>query len=375
MSHANVSSDMSPSTLQTRSIALVLTLALVLSAFTGVAAAETRAGGTVVVAEGETVSGLEAFAGSVVVHGTVEGDLSAAAGDVTISETGRVTGDVNAAAGNVRVAGTVDGSLGTGAGSVVLSEGARVGGDLQVGAGSVRIDGAVDGDVAVGAESIVLGETATVGGSVRYDGDLRDEGADVGGSVVRDDSIVTGPTFVYEEPVVPGFLEGVLSLYAFLLNLVVGALLLLLFPAFSRRVTRRAVDVPLRSGLAGLVTLVAVPLVLVLIALTVIGIPLSVVGVVLFAIVAWAGALYGRVAVGDWLLSYTDVENRWAAFLLGFVVVAVAVRIPFVGGLVELLVLLLGLGALALLAAERRREARSGRSADAEVDAAGTSSS
>lgn len=57
---------------------------------------------------------------------------------------------------------------------------------------------------------------------------------------------------------------------------------------------------------------------------------------------------HGRFAVGTWLLSLADAENRWAALIVGLFVVLLVDLIPFLGGLVELIVLLLGLGALSL---------------------------
>ncbi|WP_458209401.1 hypothetical protein [Haladaptatus sp. NG-SE-30] len=53
----------------------LLVLLLVFATIPGIAAAESRAGGTIVVEEGETVKGLEAFGGTVIVRGTVDGDL------------------------------------------------------------------------------------------------------------------------------------------------------------------------------------------------------------------------------------------------------------------------------------------------------------
>jgi len=92
--------DRSPLPPPSRGIALLLALLVVLAVVPGVAAAESRSGGTVVVAEGETIDeNLEAFGGTIVVHGTVNGDLSAFGGDVLV--TGDVTGDVSVFAGNV----------------------------------------------------------------------------------------------------------------------------------------------------------------------------------------------------------------------------------------------------------------------------------
>jgi cytoskeletal protein CcmA (bactofilin family) len=332
-------------------LALLLVLALALSVVPGLAAAETRTGGTVVVGPDETVRGnLDAFAGSVVVRGTVTGDVNAAAGDVFVAEGARVGGDLNAAAGSVRIAGTVEGSVSGGAGDVTVLESGTVG-SLEAGAGSVRIDGTVTGDATVGAETLVVGSTGIVAGDLRYDaGEFVNEGT-VEGRVVRDRSIAQGPEF---EPV-GGVGETILDVYGFLVGLVLGAILLLVLPGFSSRVADRAVSDPLRSGGVGLLALVGVPLALVLFAITIIGIPITVVGALLFAVVAWVGTVYGRFAVGEWLTELADVENRWVALLVGFLAVAVGVRLPLVGGLVELVVFLLGLGALALVAYDRYR--------------------
>jgi len=86
------------------------------------AQSDARTGGTIVVEEGETVDSLEAFGGSVVVQGTVTGDVSAVGGDVRIEETGQVNGDLEAAAGSVTIAGTVDGDVEVGAGSFTVTE-------------------------------------------------------------------------------------------------------------------------------------------------------------------------------------------------------------------------------------------------------------
>jgi hypothetical protein len=130
------------------------------------------------------------------------------------------------------------------------------------------------------------------------------------------------------------------------------------FPGFSRRVADTAVEGPARAGAVGLLLVVGIPVLLVLTALTIIGIPLTVLGAMLFGILAWVGTVYGRIAVGTWLTAYTAVESRWIALLVGFVVVGVAVRIPFVGWIPEFFVGLLGLGALALALTEHRRRVR-----------------
>jgi cytoskeletal protein CcmA (bactofilin family) len=322
-----------------RVVAVLFVLALLLAGMPGLAAAETRTGGSVVVGEGEVVDeDLQVFAGSVVVRGTVDGDVEAVAGSVRIE--GTVTGDVNAAGGTVTIA-----------------EGAVVDGSVNAGAGDVVVAGTVAGDANVGGETVRLLDTAEIGGDLTYDGELvREEGAVVGGSVA------VAQSGVEVTPVDFGPLAPVVQFYGLLASLLFAAVLLLVLPGTADRVAATALAEPLRAGGAGLLTFVAVPLVLVLFAITIVGIPITVVGAVLFAVVAWVATVYGRLALGNWLLAFADVENRWAGLLVGFLVLFVLGFVPLVGGVADVLVLLLGLGALALVA-YRAYRGRSGERA------------
>lgn len=310
-----------------------------------------QSGGTVVVEEGETVDDLEAFAGTVIVDGTVTGDVSAVAGSVQIN--GEVGGNVEAAAGSVRIDGTVDGDVEAAAGSVEIAEGGTIGGDLSAGAGSVTIDGTLEGNAEIGADTIRLGDEASIVGDLRYDGSLEGNTDAVAGDVTEDSSIAGDLT-----PTVQPIASWVFAVYALAANLLLGAALLTLFPRFSDGIADRVATDPIRSGAAGLALLVGVPILLVATAITVIGIPLAVVGAFAFAFVVWIGIVYGRYAVAAWLLSAVGFDNRWLALVVGLVGGAVLALIPFVGGLLNLVIFLLGLGALAVGLYAHRRTVR-----------------
>ncbi|QCW01735.1 polymer-forming cytoskeletal protein [Natrinema pallidum] len=302
-----------------------------------------QTGGTIVVEEGETVDTLEGIAGSVVVRGTVTNDVSAVGGDVRIEPTGSVGGDLEAAGGSVTIAGPVEGDVNVGAGSLILTENGTVGQDLTAGVGSATIDGTIDGNAEIGAETIRLGESASIAGDLRYDGDLEGNTDAVAGDIVEDSSLG-----VDVAPTIQPFASWLFTAYALAVNLLLGAALLALFPRFSDGVADRVASGPIRSGLVGLLVSVGIPVLLIALAITVIGLPLSLVGGFAFGLLLWIGTIYGRFAVAAWLLSLVGLGNRWLALIVGLVAGAALGRlpIPFVGGVVNLLVLLLGLGAL-----------------------------
>lgn len=322
-----------------RRIALLLATVLVLAAVPGtVAAQEVRTDDTIIIGANETVDGLTAASGTVIVRGTVAGDLTAFTGNVLVP--GAVEGDVEAFSGNVRINGTVSGDVNAFGGNLLLGRGGEIGGDLRAAAGTVVIDGAIRGDATIGAGSIVLGSSAVLGGDLRYDADLDvAPGARVAGTIERSDDLG-----VFGVSDLGGWAFGA---YGFLVNLLFGAVLVFVFPSFSLNVADRAGSDPVRSAGVGLLLLVAIPVLLVALAITIVGIPLSLIGAVLFGLLLWIAAIYGAFALGTWLLSTVGTANKWLALAVGLLAVAVLRWLPIVGGLVQFVVLLIGLGALA----------------------------
>lgn len=367
-------------------LALVVCVALV----PGAGAAKTDVGPTIVVGSGETIDDdLTVAAGTVVVEGTIQGDLTALAGSVIV--TGDVTGDVVVFGGRIQVYGRVDGDVrsytvnslvnGTVVGDYeglvgALDIGGRVGGNVEIFGivitveQSGQIDGAlrsttlstnVDGTVgedATNGQNQVIGTNPSSGSDAAQESLPADRSATLLPMV---DEIATGPLQVY-----PGRRPGadvtILDAYGFLVNLFLGILLVGLFPRSSRAVAATVYRTPIRTVGAGLLALIGIPIVLLLVVLSLFGIPLAFIGLALWISATWIASVYGRFAIGMIVLWVTaneleraDVEigpidNRWVGLLLGFLLVALFVRFPLIGDLVDVIVLAAGFGALARLA-------------------------
>ena len=346
-----------PASLGKRRIAALVAVALLLLPLSsGVAAAQTVQGpaGTIVVDSGETVDGVEGVAGTIVVRGTVTGDLSGAAGTIRITETGHVEGNVDAAGGSVIVAGAVDGDVQVGAGSFDLTDTGEIGGSLDVGAGAVTVDGTVGEGVRAAGSSVRLGPNADIGGEFRYDAEefTRSPDAAVAGGVVEDPTLANETGNGFGLPSMPSWFGTV---YGVATSLLLGAVLLLAFPRFSEGVATRVADAPATAGGAGLLALIGVPILVVLVAVTVIGIPLALAGTAAYLIGLWIAAVYGKYAVGQWTLSQAGNESRWLALVVGVVGFLLLGFVPVVGALAEFIALLLGLGAIVLGLRDRYR--------------------
>jgi cytoskeletal protein CcmA (bactofilin family) len=340
-----------------RILVVLMVLLSALAGATGVAAAQSsQSGGSVVVAEGETVDDLDAFGGAVVVRGTVDGDLEAFGGTVSIEEGGEVTGNLTGAAGSVSIRGTVGGSAEVSAGAVTVGQEATIGGDLAVAAGDLVIAGTVDGDVEAAVETLRLASSASVGGDVTHAPETsvdRAEGATVGGTVSASENLTGGG-----EQVDFGPLGLLFSIYGVVVTLILGVVLLGAFPRFSRDVATTVREEPLRSGGIGLAAAVGIPVGLLALAITIVGIPFTFMGFMAFGLLAFVSAVLAEYAVGSWVLSAAGVDNRWAALFVGVVVVALLAQLPYVGWLINLVVFLLGFGAVVVLLVRgyRRRD-------------------
>lgn len=339
---------------------------------------------SVVVAVGETVDdSLAAVGEAVTVDGTVNGNLLAAGHRVIVR--GRVKGDLMAVAERVEIVGTVEGNVFAGGGTVLVS--GSVGRSLHCAADTIRVDpsGRVEGDTVgfagtidldghVGRDLVAYAGMTNVRGEIGRNAAVRtrqlqlEGGARIGGNLlarVRDASAVQ----VDKEAVVSGKTETRLlpkrkSRYAsvgfyvwkliwlaaaFLIGLALHALVPVLFPP------RLPGSAPLlRAAGLGFVALVVVPAAAVLLMLTLIGLPAGLLVLGLWLTGLYLAQIMVATVVGRGLLQKAGAPPASIApvLLVGLACVVVAVNLPYVGGLLRFLVLVLGLG-LAVIGAHR----------------------
>jgi hypothetical protein len=247
-------------------------------------------------------------------------------------------------------------------GSVRLEAEAVVNCTVVIIGGSADIAGRVAEDLVLFGGTTVLRETAEVGGELRSIGGAitREAGAEVRGGEGqfldfgdrRWFRVGTGIPFL--DPIL-GWYQGVVQ--TFLTAVVVGLIALavvLLWPQQTARVSAAITDAPAPAGGLGLLTVVAVPVLLAVLTITICLIPIAFVGAVVFA----AGLLFGLIALGQVvgakltaaLRLYTASPAVGAALgttLLWLVASAVG-TVWCVGWIIWLLIASVGLGAVTL---------------------------
>ncbi|MGH2521435.1 MAG: hypothetical protein ACRDH2_02925 [Anaerolineales bacterium] len=257
---------------------------------------------------------------------------------------------------------TLNGDLVVLGGNVDIEEGATVAGNVVVLGGNVDIAGNVGEDVVVFGGNADLRDTAvvegrleTVGGSIS-----REEGATVkggegqgfnpGGFVEPRDS---GPFGVFR-PVIR-FYGSVFSTFFVAVGAGLLALLVAAFwPEQTARVSAAVTTAPAASGGLGILTIIAVPILLALATITICLSPVAFVGVIVFV----AAILFGWVALGTIVgarmtaaLKLYNLSPASSAALGTFLFTLVTHflgAIPCVGWIVPFLLAAIGLGAVTL---------------------------
>ena len=105
----------------------------------------------------------------------------------------------------------------------------------------------------------------------------------------------------------------------------------------------------------GFLVLITVPIAAIIIAITVVGLPLS-----FITIMAWLTAWYlakiviAHLVVRSVLVSRSDDPGLASALFVGLIIVTVAINLPFLGGVINLLATILGLGLMVQFWLHRR---------------------
>jgi len=321
-----------------------------------------------VIASGSTPTVMDSVPGDAILAGgdasfggVTGGDYLGAAGKQAIA--GRIHGSLRAAAGEIHVAAAIDRNATIAAGNVELDSAAIIGRNAYIVGGAIQANGTVqEGLVAyggaitldgvVGRDVEVAGGTLRVGPHARIAGNLRYR-VPAGKVHIDPAAHITGT--VTALPVSNrGGLWRVLWILGFLL---VGAVVVALFPRFMAEAAEILPDHPVRAALVGLGWGILVPIAIVIAAITVVGLPLAFLTAAVYVVVVCVASVPFAVWLGRLLLGARargGLEGTLVNFIVGGFFLLVAGIIPVVGGWVSLIAGLLGLGTILLEAQAMR---------------------
>ncbi|MCC7571839.1 MAG: hypothetical protein KO464_00425 [Candidatus Methanofastidiosum sp.] len=288
----------------------------------------------------------------VTINGNINGDLFAVGGRVVVN--GNVTGDAYIAGGNVAINGQITGGLIVGAGQVTISGNT---GKILAGCGDLAIKGNTDkiiaaaGNVKIYPTSVVeryayigtggFENQGTINGELNLSAEQLIEKGNVG-------------SFNYQKSTVgEDFSKGMRSLGAILSilgaigMLVLGILLIHLFPKLFFTIEKEVEKDSIVRTIIGFLLIIATVIVGVILAVTVIGLPIAAILGMFFVIALMTSGLFVSYCTGNFVTKRLNINtSEIGIFVIGFVILAVLKLIPFLGFFVSLVVVSLGFGAI-----------------------------
>jgi hypothetical protein len=317
-----------------------------------------------VIASGSTPTVMDSVPGDAILAGgdvsfggITGGDYIGVGGKQAI--TGRIHGSLRAAGGEIHVAASVDRNATIAAGSVELDSAAVIARNAYVLGGTIQVNGTVRENVVASGGAVVLngvvgrnvdvtGGALRVGPHAQIAGNLRYR---VPAEKVQIDKAARITGTVTALPVTNRWgLWRVLWILGFL---VVGAVVVALFPGFMAEAAEILPERPGRSALVGLGWGILVPIAICIAAITIIGLPLAFLTAAVYVVVVCIATVPFAVWLGHLLLGVRARRGREGAlvnFLVGGFLLLVLSIIPVVGGWVSLIAALLGLGTILLQA-------------------------
>jgi len=286
--------------------------------------------------DGSIGSNAFAFAGTTTVTGEVMQNVYAFAGQMVVTEDAVIHGNLICFCGSLNIRGTVRGQvLGSGGSTTMAGEAGSM--KLEVGDLVVTSDAVVRGDLIYEAnKEATVADGARIGGELRWN---QDAPSDDGEGEVAESSGF-------------GFWDVAGTVWWYLANLTVGMAFLLFGGRFARAPVERLREQAAVGLGFGFVVTVVVPVACLIAALMLVTLPLGFIVMQFYLLAVFLARLVTAQFLGDWLLRRIGQHqpSQYLALAGGLVLFFVATEIPYVGFLIWLTALFLGVGGMFLAA-------------------------
>ena len=374
---------------QTLKISLILAF-LFLSGHIA-SAAGLEAGNNVYVSKDQIISGnFFATGDTITIDGTISGDLISAAktinvngrvdGDIisvaqNINVTGEVGGNIRAVANSINLNGSVDRNISVMAEDLVLGPNANITWDALIMAINTemrgKIEGGLSGRIAQGLiagrigknvnlnlansnkQSLTIASEAVIGGDLNYtskeDANIS-SGSSITGKITKENVPINNINWLKI------YLWSIL--FSIFSALVVGLLIIFVGKNISAKILLKIEEIPNKLIVPGLIIALILPPLALLLAFTVIGIPLALIIMAWWFIMIYIAKILTAILIGRLLIKKItkkkEPSSLWS-LILGVVIWWLLFTIPFIGWILSLIAIWLGLGGIYFYASSQLR--------------------
>lgn len=305
---------------------------------------------------GYVADDIRAAGGTLTIDAEIGDDVIIAGGDVFISKNTVIHGNLVNFSGNIEMNGLVMGMMKSFSGDLNIN--GNVGGEAQLYGEDIRVNGEIKGATNIAAEEIEIGDRATFHNDVHYWSE--DKNTDFKDALVNARAIYS-EELVKDRNQMPWKGVGLIGVVLFILYILAAFLILLLLnwafgKLFSKAVHQVEKDLWPSLGY-GLLYLFGVPLIILITFVVVVGIPIS---LFLFSIYLFS-ILFGHLIAALLFTHYLNTNRNWKFWPFLFIALGIAIvfrlftLIPFLGGLISIILMSLAYGVFIALFLERRK--------------------
>lgn len=308
--------------------------------------------------DGDVDGDLIVFSSSLTVNGHVKGDILAFGAAVRVN--GPVDGNVRVWSQTLALNSTVSKNVTAWTGALELDEKSAIGGSLTVFSGASELNGKVAGDLlaysgslemngslgrnaTIRGDRLVIGPTAEIQGQTKYTGRRQPEvaaGAKLGSPIQ-----ITVPKRGPDYSRVAYYWHRVLLWGA---SFLFGLMVLLLAPGFFVDAGQAAKRVGPAIGF-GALFLFATPIAAVIACVTIVGLGVGITAFLLWGIAIYAAQVFVASWLGEKLLGEgVGMGPAIGRLALGLAIIRALTMLPYAGQLVNLCVIIWGIGAIVL---------------------------
>ncbi len=321
---------------------------------------------------GEVNGDVYVLANQIVIDGKINGDVIAAGGSLDIS--GIVARNVRCIAGQVLISGNIGNNVTVVAGNAQLLVPATVGNNVVITAGNVDLSSKIGADATIVASNLRISSyianklqayvgqlritsRAHINGGVDYRSSTIawiDQGAVIQGQITHHPSLVhelVKGTWI-QSLLVGGKVVAVLMNFVY--TLVVGIILIKMFPKNLESALHVLKVSPWKAFSWGLMLLILLPLASLILLMTILGVPFALTLIAANIIGFYTAKIYSVFWISNWVFGKFKFRvNRLPVLTCGLVLYFLLISIPILGVIISFAAMLFGLGAGVLAQARR----------------------
>ena len=219
-----------------------------------------------------------------------------------------------------------------------------VGRNVYIASGTAKISGNINGNITIDASTIVIDSSTNIKGTLKYNEnaniDIR-KGAYIGNKETL--VVNTNNTNIDNEVT---FISKITSLLlSFVNKIIIGLLLMLFIPKLFEKISKMSKENIISNLGFGLISLIFIPIVSLIFICTIVGMSVGFILLILYFLSIYLSTILSGYYVFKMLFN-KKIKNEYLLLILGTLSIYLLKLIPFVGTLISICSLCLGLGVI-----------------------------